>query len=216
MGDFSSCTGIVTFTLMIISRFIFNKYGWGAAALITPTVLLITGVAFFALILAGQQLSPALATIGLTPLYAAVLVGAAQNIFSKGSKYSLFDPCKEMAYIPLDEETRMKGKSAIDVVCNPLGKSGGSLIQQFLIIGFGSLATSTPYLAVILFGIVFLWIKAAISLSTQFTAAELAMEKEKLAEAQEEFPGVSPEDMKMDAKPSDDGSIEGKFIPKDK
>merc|ERR1712054_654651 len=70
MGDFSSATGIVTFSLMLISRVIFRKYGWGAAALITPTVLLITGVMFFALILAGNQLSPALATIGLTPLYA--------------------------------------------------------------------------------------------------------------------------------------------------
>merc|ERR1712070_891952 len=160
-------------TLMLVSRVIFRKYGWGVAALITPTVLLITGVIFFALVLGGNSLAPSLAMFGLTPLYAAVLVGAAQNIFSKGSKYSLFDPCKEMAYIPLDEETRMKGKSAIDVVCNPLGKSGGSLIQQTLIIGFGSLAASTPYLAAILFVIVAMWIKSANSLSVQFEAASI-------------------------------------------
>ena len=45
--------------------------------------------------------------MGMTPLYAAVLVGAAQNVFSKSAKYSLFDPCKEMAYIPLDKETQV-------------------------------------------------------------------------------------------------------------
>jgi ATP/ADP translocase len=40
----------VTFLMMLASRFIFRKYGWGVAALITPTVLLITGVAFFSLV----------------------------------------------------------------------------------------------------------------------------------------------------------------------
>ncbi|KAK6127954.1 hypothetical protein DH2020_038304 [Rehmannia glutinosa] len=53
------------------------------------------------------------AQFGMTPLLAAVYVGAMQNIFSKSAKYSLFDPCKEMAYIPLDEDTKVKGKAAI-------------------------------------------------------------------------------------------------------
>ena len=78
------------------------------------------GVLFFALVLGSGPLTPWLGTLGLTPLMAAVLVGAAQNVFSKSAKYSLFDPCKEMAYIPLDQETQLKGKAAIDVVCNPL------------------------------------------------------------------------------------------------
>jgi AAA family ATP:ADP antiporter len=58
------------------------------------------------------------------------------------------------------------------VICNPLGKSGGALIQQFMIIGFGSLAASTPYLGVILLGIVLMWIQAANSLSGQFAEAQ--------------------------------------------
>eukprot|EP00775_Hariotina_reticulata_P008323 gene8323-8508_t len=168
MGDFSTATGAVTFTMMILSRYIFKSFGWGVAALITPTVLLITGIAFFSLVLFSDTVAPTLKALGLTPLMAAVLVGAAQNVFSKSAKYSLFDPCKEMAYIPLDDEVKTKGKAAIDVICNPLGKSGGALIQQFMIIGFGSLAASTPYLGVILLSIVLLWIQAANSLSGQF------------------------------------------------
>lgn len=41
---------------------------------------------FFSLVLFSGPLEPSLAAMGLTPLYAAVLVGAAQNIFSKSSK----------------------------------------------------------------------------------------------------------------------------------
>ncbi|KAL1564991.1 plastidic ATP/ADP-transporter-like [Salvia divinorum] len=176
MGDFSTATGIATFTMMLLSQWIFNKYGWGTAAKITPTVLLLTGAGFFSLILFGQPLTPTLAKFGTTPLLAAVYVGAMQNIFSKSAKYSLFDPCKEMAYIPLDEDTKVKGKAAIDVVCNPLGKSGGALIQQFMILAFGSLANSTPYLGGVLLVIVLAWLGAARSLDGQFS--ELRQEEE--------------------------------------
>lgn len=179
MGDFSTATGIATFSMMLLSQFIFEKYGWGVAAKITPTVLLLTGVGFFSLLLFGDPLVPTLARFGMTPLLAAVYVGALQNIFSKSAKYSLFDPCKEMAYIPLDEDTKVKGKAAIDVVCNPLGKSGGALIQQFMILTFGSLANSTPYLGGILMVIVLAWLAAARSLDTQFTALRKEEELEK-------------------------------------
>ncbi|KAM0004935.1 putative ADP/ATP carrier protein, bacterial type [Helianthus debilis subsp. tardiflorus] len=179
MGDFSTATGITTFTMMLLSGWIFDKYGWGVAAKITPTVLLATGIGFFSLILFGDPLAPSMMKFGITPLLAAVYVGAMQNIFSKSAKYSLFDPCKEMAYIPLDEDTKVKGKAAIDVVCNPLGKSGGALIQQFMILTFGSLANSTPYLGGILLVIVLAWLAAARSLDTQFTALRREEEIEK-------------------------------------
>lgn len=74
----------------------------------------------------------------------------------------------------------MKGKAAIDVVCNPLGKSGGALIQQFMILPFGSLANSTPYLGVVLLVIVLAWLGAARSLDSQFTT--LRKEEEELEE----------------------------------
>ena len=40
-SDFSTCTGIFTFGMMIAGRFIFQKFGWGVAAAITPTVILV-------------------------------------------------------------------------------------------------------------------------------------------------------------------------------
>eukprot|EP00596_Hydrurales_sp_CCMP1899_P008596 CAMPEP_0119043628 /NCGR_PEP_ID=MMETSP1177-20130426/24251_1 /TAXON_ID=2985 /ORGANISM="Ochromonas sp, Strain CCMP1899" /LENGTH=357 /DNA_ID=CAMNT_0007012161 /DNA_START=690 /DNA_END=1763 /DNA_ORIENTATION=- len=172
MGNFSTATGIVTLLMMLGGRVIFKRFGWGAAAAITPITLLTTGVAFFSLILFPAVFAPLTAKLGTTPLMLAVLIGAAQNILSKGAKYSLFDPCKEMAYIPLDSESKTKGKAAIDVICNPLGKSGGSFIQQFLIGVTGSLSASTPYLGGILGVIIVGWLNAAKSLSKRISDDE--------------------------------------------
>ena len=210
MGNFSTFTGIATFTMMLVGRWIFKAYGWGMAARITPTVILVTGAVFFALVLSSGPLTPVLAAVGMTPLYAAVLVGAGQNIFSKSAKYSLFDPCKEMAYIPLDAETKVKGKAAIDVVCNPLGKSGGALIQQFMIFAFGSLSASTPYLGVVLLGIVLMWFRAANSLDKQFTALQEKDIQEKSAAAAEAANGDVKFTSTLD---KDKEFIEGKYEP---
>lgn len=171
MGNFSSATGAVTLVMMLLGRTIFEKFGWKIAAMVTPTMIGVTGLAFFATNIWAGAMAPVAALFGVTPLILAVLLGAAQNILSKSSKYSLFDPCKEMAYIPLDQESKTKGKAAVDVVGNPLGKSGGAMIQQFLIFGVGSLAAATPYLAGILAVLVFFWFKAASSLSVQFEDA---------------------------------------------
>jgi ATP:ADP antiporter, AAA family len=186
MGNFSTCTGICTFLLMIVSRGILaRKKGdaWKLAASITPLVLGLTGILFFALILFNAQFNPIMAGLGVTPLFASVIVGAAQNIFSKSAKYSLFDPTKEMAYIPLDAEVATKAKAAIDVICNPLGKSGGAFIQQILILITGSLAASTPFLGIFLLGIIWVWLGAIGRLAIEFSnkQAENALKKVKEA-----------------------------------
>ena len=112
------------------------RKSWGFAAILTPIVLLITGTAFFVFVLFRGSLTDYISALGTTPLFLAVIFGAIQNIMSKSSKYSLFDPTKETSYIPLDPESKVKGKAAIDVVGARLGKSGGSLIQQGLLIAW--------------------------------------------------------------------------------
>lgn len=52
------------------------------------------------------------------------------QVFAKGAKFSMFKPAEEMVYIGLDEQSRTKGKAAIDVVGAQTGKSIGSVIQQ--------------------------------------------------------------------------------------
>jgi AAA family ATP:ADP antiporter len=179
MGAFSTTTGCTTFAMMLIGRWILDKFGWGTAALVTPVMLGVTGISFFSLILFKDAFSPLTAAIGLSPLMMAVLVGAAQNILSKASKYSLFDPCKETAYIPLDAEMRTKGKAAIDVIGNPLGKSGGAFIQQAALLTCGSLAASTPFLGAVLVGQISLWILASRELAVEFEEKSKAMEAAK-------------------------------------
>lgn len=171
MGKFSFFTGAVTILMMLfVGGNLLRKKGWGFAAMVTPIVLMITGAGFFAFVLFRENLMGYITMLGTTPLMLAVLFGAAQNIMSKSAKYSLFDPTKEMAYIPLDQESKVKGKAAIDVVGARLGKSGGSFVQQGLLVGLGSIAAITPYVAAILFVIIVAWVYAVSALNKQFVA----------------------------------------------
>ncbi|MDE3046067.1 MAG: NTP/NDP exchange transporter [Verrucomicrobiota bacterium] len=183
MGGFSMMTGAATiFMMLFVGGNVIRRFGWGVGALITPVVLLITGIGFFSCVIFRDSLTGLIAMLGTTPLMLAVAFGTIQNFMSKSAKYSLFDPTKEMAYIPLDQESKVKGKAAIDVVGARLGKSGGSLVQQGLIIAFGSLGAITPYVGAILFVIIGAWILAARSLNKRFTALTAQKEAEKAAE----------------------------------
>ncbi len=186
MGDFSTFTGGVTIVMLLLGGFVIRKKGWGFAAMATPIVLLITSAGFFAFVVFRDDLGGFIASLGSSPLMLAVWFGMIQNIMSKSTKYSFFDPTKEMSYIPLDQESKVKGKAAIDVVGARLGKSGGSFIQQGLIVGLGSVAAITPYVAVITMGIIVGWMVVVRVLNKQFLA--LTSEKAKDATVVEAAP----------------------------
>lgn len=184
MGSFSQFTSIVTLLMMLfVGGNVIRRFGWGKAALTTPVVLLATGLIFFTLVIFQNQLSGMIAALGTTPLMLAVIFGTAQNVMSKSSKYSLFDPTKEMAYIPLDQESKVKGKAAIDVVGARFGKAGGAFINQGLILATGGVAFIAPYVAVLMTIVLGAWILAARSLSKQFTALTAEKEAEAAANA---------------------------------
>jgi len=183
MGQFSTFTGAMTIIMLFVGGFIIRKKGWGFAAMVTPAVLMITGGLFFAFVIFRDNLGAYIAYLGTTPLMLAVVFGMLQNILSKSTKYSLFDPTKEMSYIPLDQEQKVKGKAAIDVVGARLGKSGGAFIQQGLVIVLGTVAAITPYVAATMLVVIVAWMWAVRSLNKQFVA--LTAEQPKATEAKE-------------------------------
>ncbi len=184
MGGFSQATGALTiFMMLFVGGNVIRRFGWGKAAMFTPVVLAVTGIGFFAFVIFRDQLGGFISMFGTTPLMLAVIFGAIQNIMSKATKYSMFDPTKEMAYIPLDAEAKLKGKAAIDVVGARMGKSGGALIQQGLLIAFSavSIVEVAPYIAATLAVMIGAWIVAVRALDKRFTALNAQKDAEAAA-----------------------------------
>lgn len=170
MGTFQMWTSVVSAIGMLIGVYILRNFKWRFAAILTPIMILFTGVLFFLFILADSHFESIMLMVGTTSLMMAVIMGAAQNVLSKATKYSLFDATKEMAYIPLDEELKVKGKAVVDVTGARLGKSGGAIIQWLLLtfIPNASLSMLTEEIMVIFLLIMALWIYAVFSLSRLF------------------------------------------------
>jgi AAA family ATP:ADP antiporter len=169
MGEVMTLMGIIATVTAIMTAFAIRRFTWTFNALIPAVIMLITGVGFFLFVLFPDSgLNWVAAMIGSTPLMLSVALGGFQNCVSRASKYTIFDATKEIAFIPLSSESKAKGKAAIDGVGSRLGKSGGSVVHQGLLIFFSSVAASTPYVAVIFLGIAAVWIVSVVSLGKQF------------------------------------------------
>lgn len=162
--------GITAITLVFASSFIINK-SWKLGALITPVIAAVLSSIFFAFMIFGRDLEFFTSMFGVSSLMLAVIVGMIQVVLIKSVKYTLFDPTKESAYIPLDEESKLKGKAAVDGVGGRLGKSGGSALLTFFLIPFvggGKISGTIPYLFFIIAVILMAWIYAVIQLDKEF------------------------------------------------
>jgi AAA family ATP:ADP antiporter len=185
MNYTTSAVGIIaTMASLFVSQLI-ARFGWTRTALITPVIMLVTSAGFFAFMLFRYDLAePVYLLTGTTPLAIAVFFGASQVCMSKACKYSIFDSTKEMTFIPLGHECKLKGKAAIDGVGSRFGKSGGSLIHQGLLMFFGTVSMSAPYVAAILMFVIVGWMIAARSLGKQFASVIGEKGREEIGEAQ--------------------------------
>jgi len=170
MGEVMTMMGIIaTITSIFITGSIIRRFSWTTSAMISPIIMLLTGLGFFLFVLFQDSgLMWVAALIGSTPLVMSVFLGSIQNCLSRASKYTFFDATKEMSFIPLSNESKLKGKAAIDGVGSRLGKSGGSVIHQGLLLIFATVAASTPYVAGIFLVVVLVWVLAVSSLGKKF------------------------------------------------
>lgn len=199
MGTYSTFLAWTTMLMMLFfTNNIIRVFGWGVAAAVTPIIMLITGAGFFGILIAKDQLGSLFALMGTTPLVAAVFFGTCQNVISKAAKYSLFDPTKEMTYIPLDEESKVKGKAAIDIVGARLGKAGSSVIQQGLFM-IAPLTVMTPYIGVLVAVFVAIWLYAIVKLNKEFatrTNTTITYKEEASTDEQDAAPAIINPELK--------------------
>lgn len=172
-SDYTAYMGEVMFVMAIIASIagfltttkVIQRFSWTTCALISPVVVAATGLLFFYCIFFPSHI---VAWLPLSPLLLTVTLGSLQNCLSRASKYTFFDATKEIAFIPLSKESKLKGKAAIDGVGSRIGKSGGSAIYQGLILLFSSVAGSAPYVAVIFLATIFVWVLSVLALGKRF------------------------------------------------
>lgn len=180
MGQVMTVMGIIaTVAGVLATSNLIRRFSWGFCAMIPLIIVGVTGLFFFFFVSPNMWGVAWISQIsGMSPLMLSVFLGSTQNCMSRASKYTFFDATKEIAFIPLSPQSKLKGKAAIDGVASRLGKSGGSIIHQGFLIIFATVSASAPYLAAAFCIVLFVWALAIHSLGKQFD--ELVAENAKL------------------------------------
>jgi ATP:ADP antiporter, AAA family len=160
---------IATLSSMLVTGNVIRRFGWTKSAMVTPFVVLITSAAFFAFFfMKGRVETIHLVYWTLTPLTVVATFGSLHQVLTRTCRYTLFDSTKEISFTPLHIDSKVKGKAAIDGVGTRLGKSAGSLMMQMLLLVFGSLSASAPYMAGIILVICGFWMNSVLKLGKEF------------------------------------------------
>lgn len=168
-ANISILTGIFTIFVTLFGANIIRRFSWKVGALLTPILFVVSGGLFFAVTMYNQFINPVL--FGTSAILIAVWFGVIADAITKSVKYSLFDTTKNMAYLPLDEDTKTKGQAAVEVIGGRAGKAGGALIQQIIygmgISIYGGLGAVVTIVAITAFG----WIFSVCKLSPKYEKA---------------------------------------------
>ena len=165
MGDVQTYSGMVTGIFMVAAPFLFKYLGWKGTLSVTPKTVIALGWVFFGTSIYALRHGALTQSSHLLPIL--VFGGAVIYIVERAAKFSLFKPAEEMVYITLDEDSRTKGKAAVDVLGSQIGKTGGSFMQQGLIFTYGSIIGALPVLVCCHSAIAVCWLVAVNALAAR-------------------------------------------------
>lgn len=170
-GNVLFWTGVFTLVCSFIGSSIIRYFGWFWGAVSTPLMIMIFGGIFFVFVALQDKLE---LLSWFDPLAIIVWIGGLQHVLGKGTKYSLFDATKEMAYIPLDDEMKTKGKAAVDIVGTKIGKAGGAILQFmiFTIFPYARYDDIAGFLMSLFLIICMVWVMSVHFLSKEYTRYE--------------------------------------------
>lgn len=160
-------TAAITFSLFLATPAM--KMGWRFMGSVSPGMLLLNCGLFLSLLLFGSYFGFIADWLGIPIALFTLLVGLTNVVFIKGSKYTFFDPFKENAYIPLDPEQKLLGKSSIENLSR-WGKAAGSLLITLIIKPLGGVAKFRLPLGFIILCIVVIWLWVVQDLTSRFYA----------------------------------------------
>jgi ATP:ADP antiporter, AAA family len=188
MGYFSTAGGILTILFgLFVGSSILRKMSWFFAAIITPMISIVGGGIFFFLVLGRESLDTFVQTINVTTVGLSAVIGLCIVAITKSIKYSLFDPTKEMAYMPLEDTLKTQGKAAVDVIGGRGGKAVGAIIQSTALIIFASkdVMVLAPFTTCVFLVICAMWMFAVKGLSVKVDVATKRKNAELEAAAKE-------------------------------
>ncbi|WP_243553021.1 NTP/NDP exchange transporter [Candidatus Cardinium sp. cBcalN2] len=134
ISELNFWTGIIALVIsLFFSGGILRKFGWQTTARIAPAIIGCMGAFFFLMSYSKNNVPYLTNWIGSKLVLYLVIFGGIHNIAVKSIKYAFFDKTTQMAYIPLDIETKIKGKATVDLLGSRLGKAGSSWIQIALL-----------------------------------------------------------------------------------
>ncbi|USO00628.1 MAG: hypothetical protein H6845_02340 [Alphaproteobacteria bacterium] len=166
LGMIYMSSGFISILLFYLPSYLIKNMSWRNMGLLVPVSLTCVASIFY-FVLFNSSIFQINYKFQLSVVS---LFGSIYYISNRFLKYSVFDPIKEIAYMPLTQSERLKGKTMIDVFGSKFSKAMSGYVQALFLILMPS-ATQTyisKYLVYIVALFMLVWIRSVLVVSKEY------------------------------------------------